>query len=86
MYIYREELGMYPHETNRDTRKSKWCFSARNMQRRRLPSVFDRAAWKKITKRHTTIAWAKVVKGVGKEIGGRQDETMSTNECGRNKT
>ena len=48
--VIRAELGMYPLETNRDARKLKWQYKVRNMPKKRLPAIADRAVWEKVTK------------------------------------
>ena len=48
--VLRAELGMYPLETNRDVRKLKWQYKVRNMPKKRLPAIADRAVWEKVTK------------------------------------
>ena len=47
--VLRAELGMYPVETNRDVRKLKWQYKARNMPKTRLSAIADRAVWEKVT-------------------------------------
>ena len=48
--VLRAELGMYPLETNRDVRNLKWQYQVRNMPKKRLPTIADRAVWEKVTK------------------------------------
>ena len=53
----RAELGMYSLKTNRDVRKLRWQYSVKNMHRKRLPAVVDRAVWKKVTKGRGGVRW-----------------------------
>ena len=39
----RAEVGMHPLPTNRDVRKLKWRYKARNMLKKRLAAIADRA-------------------------------------------
>ena len=48
--VLRAELRMYPLKTNRDVRKLKWQYDVRNMPKKRLPAIADRAVWEKVTK------------------------------------
>ena len=43
-------MGIYPHKTNRDERMLKWQHKVRNMPKKRLPAIADRAVWEKVTK------------------------------------
>ena len=47
--MLRAELGMYPPETNRYVRKLKGQYKVRNMPKKRLLAIADRAAWEKVT-------------------------------------
>ena len=49
--VLRAELGMYPLKTKSDVRKSKCQYKVRNMPKRGLPGIVDRAVWEKATKR-----------------------------------
>ena len=41
--VFGVELGMYPlNKTNRNVRKLKWQYKARNMPEKRLPAIADR--------------------------------------------
>ena len=53
----RAELGMHPLETNRDMRKLKGQYEVRNMPKKMLPAIVDRAIWKKVTKERAGIRW-----------------------------
>ena len=48
--VLRAELGMYPLQTNGDVRKLKWQNKVRNMPKKRLSAIADRAVWEKATK------------------------------------
>ena len=48
--VLRAERGMYPLEANRDAKKFKWQYEAKNMPEERLPAIVDRAVWEKTTK------------------------------------
>ena len=41
----------------RDVRKLKWRYEIRNMPKKMLPAIADRAVWEKVTKRES---WNKV--------------------------
>ena len=69
--VLRAELGMYPLETNRDVRKLKWQYKVRNMPKKRLPAIADRAVWEKVTKGRAGIKWDSVVEKVSKDRGGK---------------
>ena len=75
--VLRAELGMYPLETNRDVRKLKWQYKVRNMPKKRLPAIPDRAVWEKVTKGRAGIRWDSVVEKVWKDVGGNQEEILS---------
>ena len=68
---------MYPFETNRYVRKLKWPYKARNMPKKRLPAIADRAIWEKVTKGRAGTRWDSVVEKVWKDIGGNQEEILS---------
>ena len=81
--VSRAELGMYPLEINRDVRKLKWQYKVRNMPKKRLPAIADRAVWEKVTKGRAGIRLDSVVEKVWKDIGGNQEEVLSIREvCG----
>ena len=63
---------MYPLETNRDVRKLKWQYKARNMPKTRLSAIADRAVWEKVTEGRAGIRWDNVVEKVCKDIPGRR--------------
>ena len=56
--VSRAELGMHPLNTNRDMRKLKWQYEVlvRNIPKKRLPAIVDRAVWEKVTK---SASWNK---------------------------
>ena len=83
--VLRAELGMRPLKTNRDTRKFIWQYKVRNMPKKRLPAIVDRAVWEKVTKGRAGIRWDGVVEKVWKDIGGNQEEMMSAGKFGRYK-
>ena len=41
---------MYPLQTNRDVRKLKLQHKVRNMPKKRLPAMADRAVWEEVEK------------------------------------
>ena len=43
-------VRMYPLETNRDVRMSKWQHKVRSNPKKRFPAIADRAVWEKVTK------------------------------------
>ena len=45
--VWSAELGMYPLETDKDARKLKWQYIVRNMSKKRLQTMADRAVWEK---------------------------------------
>ena len=53
----RAELGMNPLKTNRDMSNLRWQYSVEKMQRKRLPAIVDRTAWKKATKEQAGNRW-----------------------------
>ena len=48
---------MYPLKTNKDVRKLRWQYKVRNMPKKRLPAIADRAVWEKVTKGRAGIRW-----------------------------
>ena len=83
------ELGMHPLKTNRDRRKLKWQYRLliliRNMPKKRLPAIVDRAVWEKATKGQPGIRWDSVVEKTWKYTGGNREEMMSAEKFGRYK-
>ena len=79
-------MGMYPLETNRDVRMLKWQKKKRNMPKKRLPAIADRAVREKVTKGRAEIRWDSVVEKVWKDVGGNQEEMLSTEKFGGYKT
>ena len=84
--VLRAELGMYPLETNRDVRKLKWQYKVKNMAKKRLPAIVDRAVWEKITKGRAETRWDNVLEKIWKDIGGDQEEILSVEKLGGYKT
>ena len=72
---------MYPLETNRDVKKLKWQYKAKNRPEKRLPAVAGRAVWEKIAKGRTGVRWGNVV-----EEKGRDQEVLSVEKFGGYKT
>ena len=73
---------MYRLETNRDVRKLKWQYKVRNVLKKWLPAIADRAVWNKVTKGRAGIRWDSVVEKVWKNIGGNQEEMLSIEKFG----
>ena len=67
-------------------RKLKWPYKVRNMPKKRLPAIADRAVWEKITKERAGIRWDSVVEKVWKDIEGNQEEILSVEKCAGYKT
>ena len=49
--VLRVELGMYPLQKNRDLSQSKCQYIVRDMPKKWLPAIVDRAVWEKVTRR-----------------------------------
>ena len=62
--VLRAELGTYPLKTNRNVRKLKWQHKVRNMPKKRLPAIADRAVWERVTKGRAGTRWDSVVEKV----------------------
>ena len=62
--------------------KLKWSYKARNMPKKRLPAIPDRAVWEKVTKGRAEIRWDSAVEKVWKDIGGNQEEIVSMEKIG----
>ena len=84
--VLRAKLGIYPLKTTRGVRKLKWQCKVQNIPENRLPSVVDRAVWEKITKGQARIGWDNVVEKIWKDLGGDQEEVLSTDNFGGYKT
>ena len=80
--VLRAELGRDPLQTIRDVRKLKWQYKVRNMTKKRLPAIADRAVWEKVTKGRARIRWDSEVEKVWKDIGGNQAEVLSIEKFG----
>ena len=78
---------MYPRKINRDMRKLKWQYEVRNMPKKRLPAILDRAVWEKKLKKKGRAGRRRVsvVEKVWKGMGGNQEEMMSAEKFGRYK-
>ena len=48
--VLRAKLGLYPLKTNGDMKKLKWQYKVRNMPKKGLPAIIDRAVWEKVSK------------------------------------
>ena len=73
---------MYPFKTDEDARKLKWQNKVKNMPEKRLPAIVDRALWEKITKGRAGTRWDNVVEKIWKDLGGDQEEVLSTEKFG----
>ena len=62
--VLRAELGMHPLKTNRNMRKLKWQYQVRNIPKKRLPAIADRAVWETVTKGRAGIRWDSVVEKI----------------------
>ena len=80
--VLRAELGMYPLETNGDVRKLKWRYKVKDMPEKRLPAIVDDAVWEKITRGRAGIRWDNAVEKIWKDVGGDQEEELSTETFG----
>ena len=76
---------MCPFKTNRDMRKLKWQYKVRNMPKKSLPAIIDRAVWENISKGRIGIGWDSVVEKVWKDIRESPEERMSAEKFGRYK-
>ena len=56
------------------------------MPEKRLPAIVDRAVWQKIAKGRTGIRWDNVVEKIWRDLGGYQEEVLSTDKFGGYKT
>ena len=56
------------------------------MPKKRLPAIADRAVREKVTKGRAEIRWDSVVEKVWKDVGGNQEEMLSTEKFGGYKT
>ena len=75
---------MHPLKANRDVRMLKGQHKVRNMPKKRLPAISDRAVLEKLTKGRAGIRCDSVVEKVWKDRGGNQQEVMSVHReiCG----
>ena len=65
--VLRAELGMYPLETDRNARKLNGQYiKVRNMPKKRVPVIVDRAVCERVTTGRAGKRWDSVV-----EKGGR---------------
>ena len=67
---------MYPLKTNGDVGRLKWQYKVRNMPKKRLPAIADRAVWEKVKRARAGIRWDSVVEKAWKDIGGNQEEIL----------
>ena len=59
----------------------------RNIPKKRLPAIADRAVWQKVTAGPAGIKWDRsVVEKVWKDIGGNKKKILSIEKCGGGKT
>lgn len=66
--------------------KLKGQCNVRNMPKKRLLAILDRAVWKSVTKGQAGGKWGGVAVKVWEGVGGRQEETVPIGECGTNKS
>ena len=68
-------------------RKLSWQYKARNMPKKRLPAIVDRAVREKVTKGRARIWRDSVVEKVWKDIfiGGNQEDVVSAGKFGKYK-
>ena len=52
----------------------KWQYEERNMPKKWLPAIADRAVWEKVTKGGAGTRWDSLVEKVWKDIGGNLEE------------
>ena len=68
-------------------RKLIWQNKVRDVPEKRLPAIIvDRAAWEKTTRGRAGIRWDNVVDKIWKDLGGDQEEALSTEKFGGCKT
>ena len=68
-----------------DVRGLKWQYKVRNMPKKRLPAIADRAVWEKVTKGRAGIRWDNVVEKIWKDIRrrkARRDTAVHEQVCG----
>ena len=70
--LLRAELGMYPLETNRDTRKLKRQYKARNMPTKRFQAIANRAVWQKMTQGQAETRLNNIVEKVWKDMESKK--------------
>ena len=70
-------MEKHPLEASRDVRTLKGQPKVRNMPKKRLPAIADRAVLEEVTKVRAGIRWDTVVEKVWKDRGGKQQEVMS---------
>ena len=51
----------------------KLQYKARNMPKKRLPTIADRGVWEKVSTGRAGRRWDSVVEEVWKEIGGKHE-------------
>ena len=75
--VLRAELEMHPLKASRDVRTLKGQPKVRNMPKKRLPAIAERAVLEEVTKGPAGIRWDSVVEKVWMDRGGNQQEVMS---------
>ena len=66
-----------------DVRGLKWQYKVRNMPKKRLPAIADRAVWEKVTKGRAGIRWDSVVEKVWKGYRRKlRRDTVHRGVCG----
>ena len=63
----------------------KWQKKVRNMPKKRLPAIVDKAVWEKVPKGRAGTRWDSVA-GRIYLVGGNQEEMMSADKFARYKT
>ena len=56
------------------------------MPEKRLLAIVDMAVWEKITKGRAGIRWDNVIEQICKDLGGDQEEVLSIEKFGGDKT
>ena len=70
----------------RDVKKLKRQYKVRNMPKKRLPAIADRAVWEKVTKGRAETRWDSVVENVWTDRRGNQEEKLSIEKFAGYKT
>ena len=77
---------MHPLKTSRYVRKLKGQKIVRNMLKKGLPAIADRAVWEKVTKGRAETRWDSVVENVWTDRRGNQEEKLSIEKFEGKKT